>query len=154
MSKRKILLGLELPNAQSIGLLNLKNNLPSHEAIYQLNQINPHQFYRINDLVWEHQNNSYHFAAFEAKNDLKQDLYKIYVNQSFPKNSNVNLFLNQSIDEVNYLLKEYKDAKFIVVKEESRLGFEDLRLPDIYWPIKEVQLKAKHLLNQLIQYHE
>jgi hypothetical protein len=154
MGKRKILLGLELPSAQCIGLLNLKSNLPSHEAIFHLNQINPYPFYRINDLVWEHQNNTYNFAAFEAKNTLGQVLYKLYVNQSFPKNSNVNLFLNQSIDEVNYLLKEYKDAKFIVVKEEHLLDFDAIRLPDIYLPIKQVELKPKHLLNQLIEHHE
>ncbi len=164
LAKKKILLKirkqyLKLEEDQTeinIGLIRLSKSIPEHELFFFINEINPFQFKRTEDIKIEGEYYDHYFSRYRAYDRLTKNCYNFISNKSIhsiEKKLDNQLFSEES--NVKYLLNLHSDADYILTNSDLFADFSLILLPENFvFKIQEYPLSSEEELYQLIQYYE
>lgn len=156
MKKLNLFLDEEFIFPINLGLIRVVKKLPAHELFYHMGIQNNLFFSRKNDLKIKKKYYEYSHIIFETFHEETQNKLVFLENKSIFSQQYREidqLFVEE--DLVNYLLKNVKDADYIIKTSENIIDFSlILQRKNILFHIQTVTLSKDDELYQILQYYE
>ena len=152
----RLILDPEEDDVISVGLIRLSKKVPEHEFFFQVNQLNPFHFSRIDDFKLEGKFYDNYFARFEAYSRDEKICIHIISNKSHrsvQKNDITELFTGE--ENHTSLLNYHEDVDYIIKTSDVFQDFSLILLPEnLTFQIQEYSLQSGEELYSIFQYYE